>query len=141
MYQLKTCRPRVQTMAEANSSPRSFMEYLPELLALVEKENDLLSKALHHKRMKDVCYQIKAHYLWVSFEQFFPASDSQHCSMCGGPVSPEFSMSRHLGLCYRNACLPDESFDGPFAHEWQPIVGLGIELCQQVLPFLFMLPH
>ena len=31
---------------------------------------------LHQERMKDVCYSIKAHYLWENFKQFFPFSFS-----------------------------------------------------------------
>ena len=97
-------------MAEANTPPKCLMEYLPELIALIEKENDLLFKALHHARMKDVCYQIKAHYLWAHFEQFFPASVSQHCGVGGESISPEFSMRRHLGFCDLKERQADEAF-------------------------------
>ena len=104
-------------MAEANTPPRAFMDYLPDILALVAKENLLLAKALHHKRMKEVCYQIKAHYHWVNFEQFFPASGAHLCWLCGETVSPEFAMSRHWGLCELKTHLADEASDDPSAHE------------------------
>ena len=105
------------TMAEANTPPRSFMDYLPDLLAMVVKENLMLSKALHHKRMKEVCHSIKAHYLWVNFEQFFPTSVARHCVFCGESISPEFDMRRHRGLCAVKERLADEAFDGLSAHE------------------------
>ena len=73
---------------------------------------------LHQKRMRDVCYSIKAHYLWKNFEQFFPAeSGSHHCWLCGETVSSEFDLSRHWGRCELKARLEDESFNGPSAHE------------------------
>ena len=61
------------TMAEA-TTPRSHLDYLQDVLAIVEKANFAAAKVLHHMRMQDVCYSIKAHYLWENFEQFFPSS-------------------------------------------------------------------
>ena len=104
-------------MAESNTPPRAFRDFVQGLLTMVIKENLRLSKALYHKRMKEVCDQIKAHYLWGNFEQFFPASDSHNCSMCGETVSPEFDMRRHRGLCVVKESLADEAFDDPSAHE------------------------
>ena len=72
---------------------------------------------LHQKRMKDVCYQIKAHYLWENFEQFFPSTFSHHCWLCGETVSPEFDLSRHWGRCELKERLADEASDGPSAYE------------------------
>ena len=105
------------TMANANT-PRSYLDYLPDVLAMAEQANFAAAKALHHKRMKDVCYSIKAHYLWVNFERFFPASFSQQRWCCGEAISPEFDMSRHLGLCDLKERLADEAFDNPPAHEY-----------------------
>ena len=96
---------------------QSYLDYLPDVLAIVEKANFAAAKALHHKCMKDVCYSIKAHYLWDNFDQFFPSSCSQHCWCCGETISPEFDMGRHLGLCELKERLADEAFDGPSAHE------------------------
>ena len=108
------------TMATTNTQlpfGQSYLDHLPDVLAIVEKANLAAAKALHHKRMKDVCYSIKAHYLWANFEQFFPASGSQYCWYCREPVSPEFAMSRHVGLCTVKERLADEAFNGPSAHE------------------------
>ena len=77
---------------------------------------DMVEKALHKERMKDVCYQIKAHYHWEHF-CFFPSSFSQQCWSCGEAISPEFDMSRHVGLCTLKERLEDEAFDGPSANE------------------------
>ena len=108
------------TMAEANTPlpfGQSYLDYLPDVLAMVEKANFAAAKALHQKRMKDVCYSIKAHYLWEAFERFFPSSFSQQCWCCGEAISPEFDMSRHMGLCDLKERLADEAFDNPSAHE------------------------
>ena len=48
------------TMANANT-PRSYLDYLPDVLAMAEQANFAAAKALHQKRIKDVCYSIKAH--------------------------------------------------------------------------------
>ena len=96
---------------------QSYWDYLPDVLAIVEKANFAAAKALYHKRMKDVCYSIKAHYLWKNFEQFFLASDSHHCWLCGETISPEFDLSRHWGRCELKERLADEAFDGQSAHE------------------------
>ena len=65
---------------------------------------------LHQARMQDVCYSIKAHHLWKTFE--FPFPDfSQLCWCCEENISPEFDMGRHLGFCD----LRDEAF-GVSAH-------------------------
>ena len=67
---------------------------------------------LHQARMKDVCYSIKAHYLWENFE--FPLHDfSQLCWCCGEDISPEFDLGRHRGFCY----LMDEARHSVSAHE------------------------
>ena len=99
------------TMAETNT-PRSYLDYLPDVLAMVE-----MAKALHQKRMKDVCYSIKAHHYWEAFELFFPTAYPQHCLYCGELISPEFDMRRHRALCYLKERLADEASDGPLAHE------------------------
>ena len=71
---------------------------------------------LHQTRMKDVCHSIKAHYLWETFE--FPHPDfAQTCWYCGETISPEFDMPRHMGLCYLNEKLDDESLPRLSAHE------------------------
>ena len=72
---------------------------------------------LHQERMKDVCYSIKAHYLWENFKQFFPFSFSQYCWRCGETISPEFSMHRHLGLCDLKELRADEALPRLSAHE------------------------
>ena len=117
------------TMAEANTTPvnaplpfgQSYWDHLPDMiqdyiLDMVEKARFAAAKALHQERMKDVCYQIKAHDHWDHF-CIFPSSFSQHCWCCGDTVSPEFAMSRHRGLCALRERLADEAFDGPSAHE------------------------
>ena len=107
------------TMATANTQlpfGQSYLDYLPDVLAIVEKANFAAAKALHHKRMKDVCYSIKAHYLWKNFEQFFPSSFSQYCWYCRETISPEFDTSRHISLCELKERLADEAFDGPSTH-------------------------
>ena len=53
---------------------------------------------LYQARMKDVCYSIKAHYLWETFGEHFPEFDLQ-CRQCGDSISPEFDRGRHMGLC------------------------------------------
>ena len=85
--------------------------------SLAEQANFAAVKALHQKRMKDVCYSIKAHYLWETFEWFFPSFCSQQCWSCGELISPEFHMGRHMGLCDLKERLADEAFDGPLVHE------------------------
>ena len=108
------------TMANANTPlpfGQSYLKYLPDVLAMAEQANFAAAKALHQKRMKDVCYFIKAHYLWENFERFFPASFSQQCWCCWETISPEFDMPRHMGLCDLKERLADEAFDGPLAHE------------------------
>ena len=105
------------TMAEATTL-RSYLDYLPDVLAMAEQANFAAAKALHQKRMKDVCYSIKAHYLWENFEQFFPSSLSQQCWSCEETISLEFDMSRHLGLCDLKERLAEEAFDGLLAHEF-----------------------
>ena len=107
-------------MVEANIQlpfGQSYLDYLPDVFAMVEKANFAPAKALHQKRMKDVCYSIKAHYLWENFEQFFPSTFSQQCWSCGETISLEFDMGRHMGLCDLKERLADEAFDGPSAHE------------------------
>ena len=99
------------------TTPISYVDYLPDVLALVEQANFAAAKTLHQKRMKDVCYSIKAHYLWETFESFFPSSDSQYCWCCREIISSEFDMGRHMGLCDLKERLADEAFDGPSAHE------------------------
>ena len=70
---------------------------------------------LHQARMKDVCYSIKAHYLWETLE--FPFPDfSEVCWCCGATISPEFDLHRHMGLCELKERL-DEDSDSPSAHE------------------------
>ena len=97
-------------MAEA-TTPR------PNVLAMAEQANFAAAKALHHERMKAVCYSIKAHYRWAVLERGFSASFLQYCCLCGKIISPEFSKLRHVGLCDLKACLAEEDFDGPSAHE------------------------
>ena len=103
-------------MAEA-TTPRPYSDYLPDVLAMAEKANFAAAKALHHERMKDVCSSIKANYFWAVFERGFSASFLQYCWFCGEIISPEFDMRRHVGLCDLKACLAEEDFDGPSAHE------------------------
>ena len=108
------------TMAEANTPQpfgQAYWDYLPNVLDMVENAHFAAAKALHQKRMKDVCYSIKAHYLWEAFERFFPSSFSRHCYCCGETISPESDMGRHMGLCDLKERLADEAFDGPSAHE------------------------
>ena len=70
---------------------------------------------LHQARMKDVCYSIKAHYLWETLE--FPFPDfSEVCRYCGETISPEFDLHRHMGLCELKERLNEDS-DSPSAHE------------------------
>ena len=99
------------------TTPRSYVDYLPNVLAMAEQASFAAAKTLHQKRMKDVCYSIKAHYLWENFDQFFPAWCSQQCWFCGEAISPEFDMGRHMGLCDLKERLADEAFDGPSPHE------------------------
>ena len=117
-------------MANANTTPvndllpfgQSYWDYLPDLiqdyiLDMVEKARFAAAKALHQECMKDVCYQIKAHYHWARC-CFFPSTFSQQqCWKCGETISPEFAMGRHMGLCELKEHLSDKSFDGPSAHE------------------------
>ena len=71
---------------------------------------------LHQALMKDVCYSIKAHYLWVNFE--FPLPDfSELCWCCEEAISPEFDMHRHMGLCDLKERLADEVLPSLSAHE------------------------
>ena len=71
---------------------------------------------LRQARMKDVCHSIKAHYLWETFE--FPSPDlSKTCWFCGATTSPEFDMHRHMGFCYLEELLADESLPRLSAHE------------------------
>ena len=71
---------------------------------------------LHQARMKDVCYSIKAHYLWETLE--FPHPDfAKTCWCCGETISPEFDMPRYMGLCYLNEKLDDEDLPRLSAHE------------------------
>ena len=85
------------TMAEANTTPvngllpfgQSYWDYLPYLiqdhsLDMVEKARFAAAKALHQERMKDVCYQIKAHYHWKHF-CFFPSSFHNNAGDVGKP--------------------------------------------------------
>ena len=116
-------------MANANTTPvndplpfgQSYWDFLPDLiqdyiLDMVEKALFAAAKALHQERMKDVCYQIKAHYHWKHF-CFFSSTFSQQCWTCGETISPEFAMGRHMGLCDMKERLADEAFDGSSAHE------------------------
>ena len=108
------------TMAEANTPlpfGQSYLDYLPNVLAMVEKANFAAAKALHQKRMKDVCYSIKAHHYWEAFEMFFPTSFSQHCLCCGELIFPEFDMRRHRGLCDLKERLADKAFDSSLAQD------------------------
>ena len=100
---------------------QSYWDYLPDLiqdyiLDMVEKARFAAAKALHKERMKDVCYQIKAHYHWEHF-CFFPSSFLQQCWSCKEVISPEFALGRHIGLCELKERLEDEAFDGSSAHE------------------------
>ena len=95
-------------MAETNT-PRSYLDYLPDVLAMVEKANFAAAKALHQRRMQDVCYSIKAHHYWEAFEAFFPTEDSQYCLFCVEIISPEFCLRRHQGLCYLKERLAAEA--------------------------------
>ena len=71
---------------------------------------------LHQSRMKDVCYSIKAHYLWETLE--FPFPDfSKSCWCCGETISPEFDLNRHMGLCDLKERLADEALPPLSAHE------------------------
>ena len=70
---------------------------------------------LHQARMKDVCYSIKAHYLWETLE--FPFDFSKVCWCCGETISPEFDMHRHMGLCDLKEQLADEALPPLSAHE------------------------
>ena len=103
-------------MAEA-STPRSYLDYLPDVLAMAEQANFAAAKALHQKRMKDVCYSIKAHYLWATFDWLFAPAFSPQCWSCWEIISPEVDMSRHMGFCELKERLADEAVDGPSAHE------------------------
>ena len=104
------------TMANGHTL-RSYLDYLPDVLAMAEQANFAAAKALHQKRMKGVCYSIKAHYLWENFEQFFPSSLPQQCWSCEETISPEFDMSRRMGLCDLKERLAEEAFDGLLVHE------------------------
>ena len=117
------------TMVEANTTPvndlllfgQSHWDYLPVIiqdyiLDMAEKALFAAAKALHQERMKDVCYQIKAHYHWKHF-CFFPSMFSQQCWSCGEIIFPEFDMGRHMGLCDLRERLADKAVDGPSAHE------------------------
>ena len=111
-------------MAEATTQlpfGQSYWDYLPDMiqdyiLDMEEHRRDLEAQARHKTCMKDVCYQIKAHYHWEHF-CFFPSSFAQQCWSCGENISPEFDMGRHMGLCELKERLADEAFDGPSAHE------------------------
>ena len=106
-----------KTMANANTQlpfGQSHWDYLPDLIQ--DYILDMVAKALHKERMKDVCYQIKEHYHWKHF-CFFPSSFLQQCWSCGEDISPEFDMGRHVGLCDLKERLEDEAFDGPSAYE------------------------
>ena len=70
---------------------------------------------LHQARMKDVCYSIKAHYLWETLE--FPFDFSKLCWCCGETISPEFDMHRHMGLYDLKERLADEALPPLSAHE------------------------
>ena len=107
---------------------QSYWDYLPGMiqdyiLDLAEKshQRDLAAKALHKARMKDVCFQIKAHYHWKHFLCFLPSFERRQCIDCGETISPEFDMRRHKGLCklkyWRDDDDEEEDFDGPLAHE------------------------
>ena len=71
---------------------------------------------LHQEQMKDVCYSIKAHYLWENFGFLFPEFSLQ-CKSCGENISPEFARGRHMGLCALKERLANVAVDGPSAHE------------------------
>ena len=71
---------------------------------------------LHQEQMKDVCYSIKAHYLWENFGVLFPEFSLQ-CKSCGENISPEFARGQHMGLCALKERLADEAVDDPSAHE------------------------
>ena len=71
---------------------------------------------LHQARIKDVCYSIKAHYLWETLEFPFPGG-SKSCWCCGETISLEFDLHRHMGLCDLKERLADEALPPLSAHE------------------------
>ena len=87
-----------------------------EIIRVLHQAAELESAMkLHQARMKDVCYSIKAHYLWETLE--FPFPDfSELCWCCGETISPEFDRRRHMGLCELKERL-DEASNTPSAHE------------------------
>ena len=119
------------TMAEASATSantplpfgQSYWDYLLDMiqdyiLDMEEHRRDLEAQARHKTCMKDVCYQIHAHHYWESLWWLFPSSFAQQCWFCGETISPEFDMSRHMGLCELKERLADEAFDGPSAHDY-----------------------
>ena len=89
-------------------------------MAETSHQRDLVARALHKHRMRDVCGQIKAHYHWVHI-CFFPTLDGQRCVKCGNIISPEFDLGRHRGVCagidHWRVDEDEEDFDGLLAHE------------------------
>ena len=75
--------------------PSLRLELVRACQQVVELELDL---SLHQARMKEVCYSIKAHYLWENFE-WDGAGSFAYCWLCQEEISPEIDMGRHTGLC------------------------------------------
>ena len=91
-------------------------DILDEVFRVLHQAAEMAAMKLHQARMNEVCYSIKAHYLWETLE--FPLPDgSELCWCCGEAIPPEFDMGRHLGFCDLKERLADEALPRLSAHE------------------------
>ena len=76
--------------------------------AFNQAEDLELDLMLHQARMEDVCYSIKAHYLWENFEGDEEDDEGLYCWVCDQEISPEIDIGRHRGFCKLMAAEADK---------------------------------
>ena len=89
------------TPAITNPLPfgQSYWDYLPDMIQ--DRILELAAKDQHTTLMKQVCYQIKAHYHWkVIYEIEFHSDFGLYCDNCNETISPEFSFRTHQNYCF-----------------------------------------
>ena len=95
----KVMHPPVLAITNPLPFGQSYWDYLPDMIQ--DRILELAAKDQHTTLMKQVCYQIKAHYHWKVIYDIEDTSDfGLYCDNCDEMISPEFSFRTHQTHCF-----------------------------------------